>query len=324
MKFVISTSSMRRIAWKALRSCSPDSSSMCCDSLARRALSGWTRSPLASSRRVTGSCASQSTCQTGMQLAQFARDGDVAPAVPEADRRGEIERLLLPARGGPSACRARRCPSRRSRKSLISALHLAGKRPSGLWPPPARVTSSAPAPMASATASPRACGWIWSSSPWISSTGQRILRYIASLTSKAGAIARASTVLTSTAPLVLEAHSMPSSICLVECGSEKMLRDEVLGEVGIVRAASSRGCTCPSPRTARASRRNASAPCTGSRARCVAAVPARIAAFTRSGWWAASTQAMHAAKRQADQDRLAGLASRPSRRARRRRSWSSE
>ena len=65
MKFAISTSSIRRIAWKACRSCSPDSSSMCRDSLASRALRGWTRSPLASSSRVTGSCASQSTCRSG-------------------------------------------------------------------------------------------------------------------------------------------------------------------------------------------------------------------------------------------------------------------
>ena len=37
--------------------------------------------------------------QIGVQLAQLARDGDVAPAVPQADRRGEVERLLCLARG---------------------------------------------------------------------------------------------------------------------------------------------------------------------------------------------------------------------------------
>ena len=46
MKFAISTSSMLRSIWKACRSCSPASSSMWRDSLASRALNGWTRSPL--------------------------------------------------------------------------------------------------------------------------------------------------------------------------------------------------------------------------------------------------------------------------------------
>jgi len=50
------------------------------------------------------------------------------------------------------------------------------------------------------------------------------LAYIASLTSNGGAIARASTVLACTGPVVSFAQSMPSSICLVECGSEKTLR----------------------------------------------------------------------------------------------------
>ena len=82
--------------------------------------------------------------QVGMQLAQFPRDGDVAPPMAEADGRGEIKRLLGFAAARPHAVPALRMPSLRSRKSLIRALHLAGKRPSGLCPPPGMVTSSAP------------------------------------------------------------------------------------------------------------------------------------------------------------------------------------
>ena len=119
--------------------------------------SGWMRSPLASSRRVTGSCASQSTCRRdaacairgrwrcrgGRARGRWARTGR-APS-------------SAAAHGWTGALGAPR-PSRRSRKSLIRALHLAGKRPSGLWPPPAMVTNSPP--VSSATSLPRAWGWI--------------------------------------------------------------------------------------------------------------------------------------------------------------------
>ncbi len=50
------------------------------------------------------------------------------------------------------------------------------------------------------------------------------MRYIALLTSNCGGTARASTVFTSTSPVVSFAQLMPSSICRVECGSEQMLR----------------------------------------------------------------------------------------------------
>src|SRR5687767_9192909 len=45
-----------------------------------------------------------------MQLAQFPCDGDVAPSVAEADRRGEVERPLV-------AFSARRCLARRRGKT---------------------------------------------------------------------------------------------------------------------------------------------------------------------------------------------------------------
>ena len=64
--------------------------------------------------------------QAGMELAQLAGDGDVAPAMAEADRRREIEHLLRRRRCGSSAGLGAGIARRRSRKSLISALHLAG------------------------------------------------------------------------------------------------------------------------------------------------------------------------------------------------------
>ena len=144
MKLAISTSSMRRMAWKQCRSCSPDSSSMWRDSLASRALSGWMRSPLASSRRVTGSCASQSTCRSGCSLRSSRVMAMSRRPCPRPIGRGEIERLLGLARPACAPLPGAGMPSLRSRKSLIRALHLAGKRPSGLCPPPGMVTSSAP------------------------------------------------------------------------------------------------------------------------------------------------------------------------------------
>ena len=117
------------------------SSSMCRVSLASRALSGCTRSPFASSNRVTGSCASQSTCRSG-DSAQLARDGQIAPAVAEADRRGQVERALFPA------SRAARLPAGAARPSLRSR-----SRRSARWPSPdsgradcARRSRSSPAP----------------------------------------------------------------------------------------------------------------------------------------------------------------------------------
>ena len=126
MKFVISSSSMRRIAWKALRSCSPDSSSMWRNSLASRALSGWMRlavgrqqarhrDPAPASRPAgrAGACAARGRwrCRAGRGRGRSARR-DRAPS--SARGRG--------ASAGLGAAR----PSRRSRKSLISGIALGG------------------------------------------------------------------------------------------------------------------------------------------------------------------------------------------------------
>ena len=94
MKLAISTSSMRRMAWKALQIV-----------LARLQLDVARLAGEPRAERMDALAAGLEQArhrvlrqpvdlQVGMQLAQLARDGDVAAPVPEADRRGEIERLL--------------------------------------------------------------------------------------------------------------------------------------------------------------------------------------------------------------------------------------
>ena len=93
---------MRRIASNTGSQCSPASDSMCAHSPASSALAGWTRSPRASSSAVAGDCASQSISRPGRSTAQLARDREIAPGVPEADRRRHEERARR-ARGRAAA-----------------------------------------------------------------------------------------------------------------------------------------------------------------------------------------------------------------------------
>ena len=107
MKLLTSTSSIRRIAWNACRSCSPDSDSKCVDSLARWADAGCTVSPRCSRNSVTGDWVSHWTSTSGSLLAQRVGDGQVAADVAEADRRAQVEhprpsagpRVAAPAAG---------------------------------------------------------------------------------------------------------------------------------------------------------------------------------------------------------------------------------
>ena len=55
-------------AWKACRSCSAASLSMCPDSLARKAEAGWISSERRRSSSVTGCWASQCTSRPGLSL----------------------------------------------------------------------------------------------------------------------------------------------------------------------------------------------------------------------------------------------------------------
>ncbi len=230
MKLAISTSSMRRMAWKAVEIV-----------LARLQLdvprlAGEPRAERMDALAVGLEQARHRVLrqpvdlQVGMQLAQFARDGDVAAAVPEADGGGEIERLLGFARrlGLPSSGAG--MPSLRSRKSMIRALHLAGKRPSGLWPPPGMVTSSAPVSSATSLRARIGLDLVVVAVDHQHRAADLAIHRLADVERRRDR-AR-STVLASTGPVVSLAHSMPSSICLVECGSEKMLRTKCSAKSG--------------------------------------------------------------------------------------------
>ena len=91
MKLAHRISSIRRIAWNACRSCSADSLSMWCDSLASSALAGWMRSPSASSTRGHRVLGEPVDLEPGNELAQLFGDRDVAARMAEADRRADIE-----------------------------------------------------------------------------------------------------------------------------------------------------------------------------------------------------------------------------------------
>ena len=86
MKLLTRISSIRRIAWKACRSCSAHSSSMCADSLASHAEAGWTRSPGVLEHRGDGVLGEPIDLEVGMVLAQLGGDRDVTPGVTEPDR----------------------------------------------------------------------------------------------------------------------------------------------------------------------------------------------------------------------------------------------
>ena len=94
MKLLIRISSIRRHAWKQCRSCSADSDSMCCDSLARCSLPGWMRSPSALEHARDRVLGEPVDLEPVDEVAQLAGDRDVALGVAEADRRGDVERAL--------------------------------------------------------------------------------------------------------------------------------------------------------------------------------------------------------------------------------------
>ena len=75
MKLVTRISSIRRIAWKALRSWSDDSAVMCADSEASSALSGWIRSPRVLEHRGDRVLGEPVDLEVGMELAQLVGDG---------------------------------------------------------------------------------------------------------------------------------------------------------------------------------------------------------------------------------------------------------
>ena len=218
MKFATRISSMRRTAWKACRSCSADSDSMWPDSFASSALAGWIRSPRASSTFVTGCWASQSISRSGCSVRSSSAIATSRCAWP----RPIGEEMYSARRRRPRArVQAEVGRPRPSTKSRSSRLILTGSRAFGICPEPCRVTNS-PA-VASASAAPCLRGRTWSSSPWITSVGQRTREHVSLKLSVLQASPIPRVVSASVSGSVSSAQPMQSSICLLECGSVKHL-----------------------------------------------------------------------------------------------------
>ena len=195
------------------------------------------------------------------------------------------DRLVLRCHGG----RRGGTPATRSTNSRSSRLICTGSRAVGAWPPPSIVTSSPP--VSRATASPRANGMMRSSSPWTTSTGQRTDRQSASTARDRRARARA---LGGDHGLRRRVQA-PGDAVLDLLGRVRLredLRPEELEEAALVRAASSGGCTSPSPRGVGTRRRTTRVARSGGAASASAPpAPIRNAPSTRSGWAAASSSA---------------------------------
>ena len=162
---------MRRIAWKQCRSCSADSLSMWPDSLASYALAGWIRSPRASSTRGHRVLREPVDLEVGMQLAQLVGDGGVALGVAEADRRGDVERALAPRLAPRPAPRLAGGGSTKSRRSRFT---FTGSRTCGDMAAALQRHELAAGRLGERRAARvRADA---SSSPWMTSTGQRTRR----------------------------------------------------------------------------------------------------------------------------------------------------
>ena len=93
---------------------------------------------------------------------------------------------------------------------------MTGSRASGPWPPPPMVTNEPP--VTSARAAPAAWGRMASSSPWMTSTGQRTRSHTDRKVSSPQASSPRS-VSISVAASISSPHPTQSSICFVECGS---------------------------------------------------------------------------------------------------------
>ena len=82
---------MRRIAWKALSSCSVDSAAMWPDSEASSSLSGWMRSPAFLEDRGDRMLGEPIDLEVGLERPQLGGDRDVALGVAEPDRGGDVQ-----------------------------------------------------------------------------------------------------------------------------------------------------------------------------------------------------------------------------------------
>ena len=239
---------MRRIAWKQCRSCSADSLSMWPDSFARWALAGMDALAARLEHRGDRVLREPVDLEIGMELAQLVGD---------RRRRAGRGRARSARRCRARAC-ARDLPAHPARaaarggatKSRSSRLTLTGSRTWGPWPEPSSRTSSPPVPRRARC--PGAAPVIASSSPWMTSTGQLHAR----------ARARACSSGVEPGPPAWRSESRrrleaPADAVLDRLGRVRLgehLREEELEEAAVVRAASSGGCTSPSPRRCRARR----------------------------------------------------------------------
>ena len=173
MKLASRISSIRRQAWKTLSSCSRDSAAMWRDSLASRALAGWMRSPHASSTRVTGSCASQSICRSGCSARSSRAMATSRHAWPRPIGEETYSARLRPAGSRGATARPRRRAAVGALGEVAQQLVEAHRV--------ARVRAVADvveldelgAGRRRRRRAPRSGGISSSSSPWVTSSGQR-------------------------------------------------------------------------------------------------------------------------------------------------------
>ncbi len=151
--------------------------------------------------------------QVGVELAQLVGDRRVSLRVAEADRRRDVERALAPRLAAHPAARRRRRRYEVAEQE-VDLDRVAGVRRSG--PLPSIVTSSPAVALASST--PRSCGVIASSSPWITSTGQLHPRAELAHRSLRRGSDLAERVISVSAS-VSSPQPTASSIGFVECGS---------------------------------------------------------------------------------------------------------
>ena len=171
MKFASRISSIRRIAWKQCRSCSADSLSMWLDSFARSALAGMDALAARLQHRRDRMLGEPVDLEVGMELAQLVGDRGVALGVAEPDRRGDVERALAARLAAHPAARRRRRLHEVAQQQVdldrVARVRDVARRPRASRarrrsPPRARRRGRGPV--------------IASSSPWITSTGQRTRR----------------------------------------------------------------------------------------------------------------------------------------------------
>ena len=159
-----------------------------------------------------------------MEGAQFAGDRDVPQGVAEADRRGDVQRAPgtsaapAPARRRPG--RAGEVPDDEVRRDRVPQV----RRVAG-----ALERDQPGVRDGAATAAPRAGPTIASAEPWMTRVGQRTWAQRRSAVS--GSFSQAASMpRRMTSGLVSRPQPTPSSICLVECGSVNVSREEEVEE----------------------------------------------------------------------------------------------